>query len=77
MNAEDTDYNKQIDALLDKIQDVLEGERMEVVMTALLALVGHAGFYRYSNLSKQELIAYSVNTIEQYYEKAKKEFDNG
>ena len=77
MNAEDVDFSGAINSLVDRIQDVLEGEKMEHVMPALFALVGSSGFHRYTDMSKREFIAAAVESIETYYERAKEENNNG
>lgn len=77
MNAEDVDFSGAINSLVDRIQDVLEGEKMEHVMPALFALIGSSGFHRYSHMSKQNFIASAVESIETYYERAKEEHNNG
>ena len=76
MNAEDVDFSGAINSLVNRIQDVLEGEKMEHVMPALFALIGSSGFHRYSYMSKQNFIARAVESIETYYERAKEETNN-
>ena len=77
MNAEDVDFDGAINSLINRIQDLLEGEKMEIVMPALFALIGSSGFHTYTDMSKREFIAAAVESIETYYERTKKEHNNG
>ena len=63
--------------LIDKIQDVLEGQKMEHVMAALCTLVGYAGADNFSDMRKQEYIANVVNDISEAYDAAKERTQNG
>ena len=73
MNAEDMDDGyESIANLIDRIQDVLQGQRIQHVMPALCALIGHAGYDMYSDeMSKQKFIAQVVSEVEEAYETAR------
>lgn len=79
MNAEDMDdeHGKVAD-LIDRIQDVLHGQRIEHVMPALCALIGHAGYDMYGDeMSKQKFIAQVVSEVEESYETARERGTHG
>lgn len=69
---------QKIAELIDRIQDVLDGQPIENVMPALCALLGHAGYEFYSDdMSKQKFIAQIVSEVEDAYQTAKKGKENG
>lgn len=69
---------QKIAELIDRIQDVLDGQRIEHVMPALCALIGHAGYDLYADdMSKQRFIAQVVSEVEDAYQTAKKGKENG
>ena len=77
MNAEDSE-DRPIAVLVDKIQDVLVGHKIEYVMTALCSIIGHARFDMYGDdMTKREFIAKLVEDIGACYEHAKEESKNG
>ena len=65
MNQRNTEYNN----LLDKLQDVLDGQLLDDVIPALTALLSSAIFE--SGMEKKVTIAYVVNAIDKRFAKGK------
>lgn len=66
MNQRSTEYNN----LLDKLQDVLDGQLLDDVIPALTALLSSAIFE--SGMEKKVTIAYVVDAIDKRFAKGKK-----
>lgn len=66
MNQRSTEYNN----LLDKLQDVLDGQLLDDVIPALTALLSSAIFA--SGMEKKVTIAYVVDAIDKRFAKGKK-----
>ena len=73
MNQRNTEYEKirkRYDNLVDKIQDVLDGQLLDDVIPALTAVLSSAVFE--SGVDKKIAVSYVVNSIDRQFEAREK-----